>query len=212
MEERNAYTLKLSGLPKGTIQLDLDFIVQDTNAKSCYISRSAKSYVPLPFALLQFDSDDRAHAAYNKSFSIKSWKLYWGIPGLPHCFTCNNLDHQSNKCPQQKSKQPNNFSSLYNKYKPIQYRSNPNYSRPRHSISHYDDPKNRRSNQLPPSCNYSTISVSKSYADFLKNGITKEGSIYDNTSHQPFEILSPSKKTSSSSGSTNNTTSSYSPD
>ena len=71
MKERNAYTLKLSGLSKGSIQLDLDFIIQDTNAKSYYIPRSAKSYAPLPFALLQFDSDDRAHTAYDKSFFIK---------------------------------------------------------------------------------------------------------------------------------------------
>ncbi len=71
IEERNAYTLKLSGLPRGSTQFDLDFIIQDTNAKSYYIPRSAKSYAPLPFALLQFDSDDRAHTAYDKSFFIK---------------------------------------------------------------------------------------------------------------------------------------------
>ncbi|SRR6266542_6859530 len=100
IEKHNAYTLKLSGLPKGTTQLDLDFIIQDTNAKSCYILRSAKSYALLPFVLLQFNSNDRVHAAYDKSFSIKSQKLYWGVPGLPHYFTCDNLDHQSNKCSQ----------------------------------------------------------------------------------------------------------------
>ena len=71
MEERNVYTLKLSGLSRDSTQLDLDFIIQDTNAKSCYIPRLAKSYAPLSFALLQFDSDDRAYAAYDKSFSIK---------------------------------------------------------------------------------------------------------------------------------------------
>jgi len=76
MEKHNAYTLKLSGLPRGYTQLDLDFIIQDTNAKSYYILRSAKSYAPLPFALLQFDCDDRTYAAYDKSFFLKGRKLY----------------------------------------------------------------------------------------------------------------------------------------
>ncbi len=166
----------------------------------------------MPFTLLQFDSDDRAHAAYDKSFFIKGQKLYWDILGLSHCFICSNPDHQSNKCPQWKSKQPNNFSSLYNKYKPTQYHSNPNYSRPRRLISHYDNPKNKYPNQLPPSHNYSTNSSHKSYADFLKNGTNKGGSIYDNTAIQSSKIPSTSKKTSHPSGFTNNTSSSDSPD
>ncbi len=100
MEERNAYILKLSDLPRDTTQLDLDFIIQDINAKSCYIPRLAKSYAPLLFALLQFDSNNRVHAAYDKSFTIKGRKLYWSVSGLSHYFTCGNLDHQSNKYPQ----------------------------------------------------------------------------------------------------------------
>src|SRR6266540_3001620 len=58
MKERNAYTLKLSGLSKGSIQLDLDFIIQDTNAKSYYIPRSAISFVichlPPRYSLVPF--------------------------------------------------------------------------------------------------------------------------------------------------------------
>jgi len=80
--------------------------------------------------------------------------------------------------------------------------------KPCRPIFHYDDPKNKRPHQPPPSRNHSSTFVHKSYTDSLKNGIAKGGSIHDNTSTQPSKILPISTKTSSSSRSIINTSSS----
>src|SRR6266511_2720983 len=47
-EDRKAYSLKLTGLLFGTTQHDLRHIIEDTNAKSCYIPRHTRSYKNLP--------------------------------------------------------------------------------------------------------------------------------------------------------------------
>src|SRR6266496_767036 len=88
-EDREAYSLKLTGLPFETTQHNLQQIIEDTQAKSCYISRNYKSYKNLPIAILSFDCNDRAHVAYEKNFSLKGCKLYWNLPGLSNCRTCD---------------------------------------------------------------------------------------------------------------------------
>ena len=98
-EDREAYSLKLTGLPFGTTQNDLRQIIEDTQAKSCYIPRNNHTYKNLPLAILSFDCDDRAHVAYEKNFSLKGRKLYWNLPGIPNCRTCGNPDHVTKKCP-----------------------------------------------------------------------------------------------------------------
>ncbi len=75
-ENREAYSLKLTGLPLGMIQHDLQQIIEDMQAKSYYIPCNNKSYKNLPIAILSFDCDDRAHVAYDKNFSLKDHKLY----------------------------------------------------------------------------------------------------------------------------------------
>ncbi len=75
-EDHDTYSLKLTGLPFGTTQHDLQHIIEDTQAKSYYISRNTKSYKNLPIAILRFDCDDRAYIAYEKNFSLKRRKLY----------------------------------------------------------------------------------------------------------------------------------------
>src|SRR6266540_3057941 len=122
-EDREAYSLKLTGLPFGTTQHDLRHIIEDTNAKSCYIPRHTQSYKNLPIAIFSFDCDDRAHVAYEKNFSLKGRKLYWNFPGIPNCRTCGNPDHVTKKCLFKQQRRSNPYSQLYDKYKPAQYRS-----------------------------------------------------------------------------------------
>ena len=122
-DEREAYALKLTGLPFGTTQHDLQHIIQDTNAKTCYIPKNAKTYRNLPIAILGFDCDDRAHAAYDKNYTFKGRKLYWNVPGIPNCRTCGNPDHVTNQCPHKSQRPRNSFNQLYDRFKPAQYRS-----------------------------------------------------------------------------------------
>src|SRR6266542_1344409 len=84
-EDRKAYSLKLTSLPFSTTQHDLCQIIEDIQAKSCYISHNNISYKNLPIAILSFDCDDRAHVAYEKNFSLKDCKLYWNLLGIPNC-------------------------------------------------------------------------------------------------------------------------------
>ncbi len=121
-EDCEAYSLKLTGLLFGTTQHDLRQIIEDTNAKSCYIPRHTQSYKNLPIAIFSFDCDDRAHVAYEKNFSLKGRKLYWNFPGIPNCRTCGNPDHVTKKCPSKQQRRSNPYSQLYDKYKPAQYR------------------------------------------------------------------------------------------
>ena len=75
-EDRKAYSFKLTGLPFDTTQHDLCQIIEDTQAKSCYIFCNNNSYKNLPIAIFNFDCDDHAHVAYEKNFSLKGRKLY----------------------------------------------------------------------------------------------------------------------------------------
>jgi len=63
-------------LPFGTTQHDLQHIIQDIRVKTCYIPKNAKTYYNLPIAILGFDCDDQAHAAYDKNYTFKGRKLY----------------------------------------------------------------------------------------------------------------------------------------
>ena len=92
-------------------------------AKSCYIPWNNKSYKNLPIAILSFDCDDQAHVVYEKNFFLKSHKLYWNLSDIRNCHTCGNPDHVTKKCLLKRQRQPNPYSQLYDKYKPVQYKS-----------------------------------------------------------------------------------------
>src|SRR6266540_2314795 len=159
-EDREAYSLKLTGLPFGTTQHDLCHIIEDTNAKSCYIPRHTQSYKNLPIAIFSFDCDDRAHVAYEKNFSLKGRKLYWNFPGIPNCRTCGNPDHMTKKCPSKQQRRSNPYSQLYDKYKPAQYR--PRFPSGSRSSQSNSQPTNQGRN------NAQNRSRPTSYADSLR--------------------------------------------
>src|SRR6266498_603109 len=161
-EDREAYSLKLTGLPFGTTQHDLRHIIEDTNAKSCYIPRHTQSYKNLPIAIFSFDCDDRAHVAYEKNFSLKGRKLYWNFPGIPNCRTCGNPDHVTKKCLSKQQRRSNPYFQLYHKYKPAQYR--PRF--PSGSHSSQSNPHSQSINQGRNNTQHQ--SRPSSYADSLR--------------------------------------------
>jgi len=75
-EDHKVYSLKLTSLPFDITQHDLQHIVEDTQAKSYYILRNNKSYKNLLLTILAFDSNNHAHTAYEKNYSLKGCKLY----------------------------------------------------------------------------------------------------------------------------------------
>jgi hypothetical protein len=124
-EEREAYCLKLSGLPRGTTHLDLKDLLEETNAKACFIPRSRTTYKNLNYAFIYYDSDDAALKAFEKSFKLRNDRLFWTAPGYPHCYICGDPNHKTNKCTNKKSADParQQFNNLYQRFKPAQYRA-----------------------------------------------------------------------------------------
>ncbi len=161
-EDREAYSFKLTGLPFGTIQYDLHQIIEDTNAKSCYIPHHNQSYKNLPIAIFSFDCDDRAHVAYDKNFSLKGCKLYWNFLDIPNCRTCGNPDHVTKKCLSKQQRRSNPYFQLYDKYKPAQYR--PRF--PSGSHSSQSNPHSQSINQGRNNTQHQ--SRPSSYADSLR--------------------------------------------
>src|SRR3990170_2119269 len=124
-DERDSYSMKLTGLPRGTTHLDLKDIIQETKAMSCFILRSRTSYKNLNYAFLSFESDEIALEAFNKIYKIKGNRLYWTAPHLQHCYICGDPSHKSQQCTNKKgpNKVKSQYDQLYNKFKPAQYRT-----------------------------------------------------------------------------------------
>ena len=124
-DEREAFVMKLTGLPRGTTHLDLKDIIKETNARTCFIPRSRTTYKNLNYAFVAFENDDDALKAFEKIFKIKSNRLYWTIPGQQHCYVCGDPTHKTNGCTNRRT--PNaskaQFNNLYERYKPAQYRT-----------------------------------------------------------------------------------------
>src|SRR3989337_1096592 len=74
-DERDSYSMKLTGLPRGTTHLDLKDIIQETKAMTCFF--------------LSFESDEITLEAFNKIYKIKGNRLYWTAPHLQHCYICS---------------------------------------------------------------------------------------------------------------------------
>src|SRR6266498_44012 len=184
-EDREAYSLKLTGLPFGTTQNDLRHIIEETQAKSCYIPRNNHTYKNIPLAILSFDCDDRAHVAYEKNFSFKGRKLYWNLPGIPNCHTCGNPDHVTKKCPLKQQRRPNPYSQLYDKYKPAQYRPHfPSGSRTSPASSQSNSGRNNTQKQSRPT----------SYADSLRQESTASSTRSSSYSKRPSDSQSSNTK------------------
>src|SRR3990170_1216971 len=124
-DERDAYSMKLTGLPRETTHLDLKDIIQETKAMTCFIPRSRTSYKNLNYAFLSFESDEIALEAFNKIYKIKGNRLYWTAPHLQHCYICGDPSHKSQQCTNKKgpNKVKSQYDQLYNKFKPAQYRA-----------------------------------------------------------------------------------------
>ena len=126
-DEREAYCLKLTGLPVGTTHLDMNDIIDKTKAKSCFIPKSRDTYRNLNYAFLTFISEEEAHEAYLMSFKLRNKILYWNHPEVANCTHCGNPDHRSDKCRNKKKPRTSpQLTHLYERFKPANYHTRPN--------------------------------------------------------------------------------------
>lgn len=122
---RRQYSLKLSGLPKGTLPRNIASIVKEVNAKTCVITRNPNNYNPVNYAYLSFTSSDHIATAIEKEFSYKGNPLYWSTDNTPTCNICGNPEHLARNCNSPKNKfTPKNakLQNLYRRFRPAQHR------------------------------------------------------------------------------------------
>src|SRR3989337_2344007 len=189
-DERDSYSMKLTGLTRGTTHLDLKDIIQETKAMTCFIPRSRTSYKNLNYAFLSFESDEIALEAFNKIYKIKGNRLYWTAPHLQHCYICGDPSHKSQQCTNKKgpNKVKSQYDQLYNKYKPAQYRARaPPSSRDQNFRYENTNPHNNaRTNQQDRKNQqrfYQNQQQSRSYADTTRPRDPKNISMHEhNTS------------------------------
>src|SRR3989337_2221148 len=172
-DERDAYSMKLTGLPRGTTHLDLKDVIQETKAMTCFIPRSRTAYKNLNYAFLSFESDEIALEAFNKIYKIKGNRLYWTAPHLSHCYICGDPSHKSQQCTNKKgpNKVKSQYDQLYNKFKPAQYRARAPPPPPRdqnfryENNNSYNNAHNNQKDKQNQQRFYQNQQQSRSYAD-----------------------------------------------
>jgi hypothetical protein len=129
LEHRNAFSCKLTGLPFNTSANDLQEIISQSKAKSCFIPRSTINYRPMNYAFLQFNSARDVEKAIQHQIKLNGQVLYW-CPALEtHCRRCGDPSHKSSQCKATNYRRNQRFTKLYDRFKPAQYRPRFNYRR-----------------------------------------------------------------------------------
>ena len=143
---RRQFSLKLSGLPQGTLPRDLTEIVRTVGAKTCVINRNPHNYTPLNYAYLNFTSVDAIAHAISLNVVIKDKPLFWCMPQTRTCNFCGDPEHVHKDCPDSRNRNsPTNqrYNKLYDRFRPAQHR------KPRKSYASATRPNNN-SNNLDP--------------------------------------------------------------
>jgi len=113
---RNLYCIKLTGFPRGSTARDLEYVIQDTNAKTCIIPRD-RNHEPINIAFLNFASEaDLIKATTDKPYKFQGRELFWSPPDSNTCFNCGHPDHDSKSCKHQHHQNRNRtvkFDRLY---------------------------------------------------------------------------------------------------
>ncbi len=140
LEARSAYTLKLTGFPFNTTHKELEHIIIESDAMSCFIPKASRSYKNMRYAYVSFISEEAAKKAFDfeKIYAIKGSRLFWVHPRTPTCFKCASPQHQTKDCKDTGRKFNRNRShvdKLYEKFRPAQYRAKPQYYRNRFASS-----------------------------------------------------------------------------
>ena len=120
--KRSKFTLKLTGLPSGTTIVDLLDIFDATNAKTIVIPKGIRAYQPRPYAYIAFASEEDMNAALTTSFSLVNSDLIWCTLKHKCCQICGSPSHDAKGCPKNKDKSNKKYTTIYNRYKPANYK------------------------------------------------------------------------------------------
>jgi RNA recognition motif-containing protein len=120
--KRSKFTLKLTGLPSGTTIVDLLDIFDATSAKTIVIPKGIRAYQPRPYAYIAFASEEDMNAALTTSFSLVNSDLTWCTLKHKCCQICGSPSHDAKSCPKNKDKSNKKYTTIYNRYKPANYK------------------------------------------------------------------------------------------
>jgi hypothetical protein len=120
---RREHCVKISGLPNGTTAHDLQHILRETKAKSCFIPRKRNNYNYCNYAFLTFTNDNMLQNALTHTYAIKTYELFWTLPDAKTCHVCGSPDHLVKDCPRkqqqtERSSRDKQLEKLYNRYRP----------------------------------------------------------------------------------------------
>jgi hypothetical protein len=123
---RKSYAIKLAGFPRGTTAHDLCQILQEVNAKSCFIPRAMNNYSLSCYAYINFVSEEAVFNAASKSFQYEGQELFWVSTDTPTCHACGHPDHMVALCPNKPNRtmtpKQQQLNKLYDRYRPAQHR------------------------------------------------------------------------------------------
>ena len=95
---RDTFSLKLSGLPPNTLAYDIIELLNQTNAKACFISRHPKNYKPVPHAYIYFNNQEDCDKAGATTFEYRNKQLCWVLPDMQTCHKCGEPNHIAKNC------------------------------------------------------------------------------------------------------------------
>src|SRR5262249_17713622 len=125
-EHRKRFAIKLAGFPRGTTAHDLQQILIETNAKSCFIPRAINTYASSCYAYLNFDSEEAVFTAASQSYDFDGFGLYWVGTDSPTCHACGCPNHMVASCPNKMNRtmtpKQQQLNKLYDRYHPAQHR------------------------------------------------------------------------------------------
>jgi hypothetical protein len=129
IEQRHQYTAKLTNLPFGTTPVDLQEILRQVKAKTCFIPRTRTQYSRKRFAYISFESEeDLQNVMTHIRVVFNDNELYWEAENSKTCHKCGSSQHLVAKCSEKESAENfkeyrKQFTNIYSKYKVPNYRN-----------------------------------------------------------------------------------------
>src|SRR5205085_12413360 len=86
------------------------------------IPKGIRVYQPRPYAYVYFASEEDLNNALSTSFSLVNSDLTWCTLKHKCCQICGSPSHDAKGCPKNKDKSNKKYATIYNRYKPANYK------------------------------------------------------------------------------------------
>ena len=147
LETRHKFAIRLIGLPPNTTYGDLKPIVYATGAKATHHPRSADpSYRNKNFIYLFFETENDLNRARDQHFNVNNKAVFWQVVEERKCNICASKEHIAKQCPNNTRIFRNTYHSLYEKFRPAQYRPIQSNNARQQSFTQFETPKESYSN------------------------------------------------------------------